>query len=378
MSDDEIQSPTPTPDDALSSPSPADLDELRRRIDDVDKRLIDALSARAQVVVEIGRVKRSEGTPIYAPHREREVLDKAIRSNPGPLSARTIESIYRELMSGSFSLELPLRVGYLGPPGSFSHVAATRHFGSSIEYDDLHEIDHVFEEVAAGRCHYGLAPYENSIGGGITDTLDAFQEHKVTVYAEALIEVAQTLLANCQPNEIQRIYSKPQIFSQCRRWLGRQYPDAELVPMASSSTAVRHAADEPHAAAIGSRLAGTIYGVKPLFESIQDKPNNITRFLIIGQDAALPSGDDKTSIMFVTAHKPGALVDVLGVFRDAGINLSHIEKRPSGRTNWEYTFFIDCDAHHTESHMKAAIEEAGSHCVSLAVLGSYPRAQAVL
>ena len=374
------QSPQTPPDDSIHDVARGDggLETLRRRIDEVDRRLIEALSERARIVAEVGQAKRAAGGPIYVPHRERQVLDRVLADNPGPLPDRTIEAIYRELMSGSFVLEQPLYVGYLGPPGSFSHVAATRHFGSSVEFDDLHEIDHVFEEVAAGRCHYGLVPYENSIGGGITDTLDAFQCHDVAIYAEALIDVRQTLLANCPPGEIRRIYSKPPIFGQCRRWLGRHYPDAELIPTVSSSRAVQQAAEEEGAAAIGSTLAGELYGVKPLFEQIQDKANNITRFLIIGKEAAEPTGDDKTSVMFVTVHKPGALVDVLAVFRDAQINLSHIEKRPSGRTNWEYTFFIDCDRHQRDAAMAAAIEGAQSHCLSLKVLGSYPRAQRIL
>ncbi len=359
-------------------PTAAELEEFRQRIDALDRRLIETLCERAKIVVEVGKHKQATGTPIYAPHREKQVLERVLEANPGPLSSRTVEAIYRELMSGSFQLELPLRVGFLGPAGSFSHVAAVRQFGSSVEHDDLHEIDHVFEEVAAGRCHYGLVPYENSIGGGITDTLDAFQQHEVIAYAEALIEVSHTLLANVPANAIERIYSKPQVFSQCRRWLSAHYPNVEQIHTASSASAVQRAAGEAGAAAIGSELAGEIYGVKPLFQSIQDKANNITRFLVIGREQAEPSGDDKTSIMFVTAHKPGALVDVLGVFRDAGINLSHIEKRPSGRMNWEYTFFIDCEGHRSEQMMIDAIEEARAHCVSLKVLGSYPRAQRVL
>lgn len=370
--------PDPPQPDGPTTPDPEALNALRLAIDDVDRRLIDTLSERARLVVEVGNVKRGSGTPTYAPHRERQVIERALAANPGPLGPRTIEAIYRELMSGSFTLELPLRVGYLGPPGSFSHVAATRHFGSSVEMDDLHEIDHVFEEVAAGRCNYGLVPYENSIGGGITDTLDAFQRHRVTVYAEALIAVTQNLLTNGPAAAIERIYSKPQIFSQCRGWLAKQFPTAELIPMPSSSAAVIRAAEESGAAAIGSSLAGSIYGVKTLFESIQDNATNVTRFLIIGREAAQPTPDDKTSIMFVTAHKPGALVDVLSVFRDASINLSHIDKRPSGRTNWEYTFFIDCDAHATNPVMAKAIDDARAFCVALTVLGSYPRATRVL
>ncbi|MEM7228304.1 MAG: prephenate dehydratase [Planctomycetota bacterium] len=358
--------------------TPERLEELRRQIDAVDRRLIDAISERARIVVEVGESKRSTGVPIYAPHRERQVIDRVLGMNPGPLGDRTLEAIYRELMSGSFSLELPLRVGYLGPAGSFSHVAAVRHFGSSVEHADLHEIDHVFEEVAAGRCHYGLVPYENSIGGGITDTLDAFQQHDVTIYAETLIEVSHTLLSNSAPTEITRIYSKPQIFGQCRQWISKQYPQAELIPTASSSAAVQQAVKEADAAAIGSVLAGELYGAKPLFESIQDKGNNITRFLIIAKEHAQASGEDKTSIMFVTSNKPGALVDVLQVFRDAGINLTHIDKRPSGRTNWEYTFFIDCEAHRDDEVMQRAVEDAGEHCLSLTILGSYPQAKGIL
>ena len=360
---------------------PADethLVDLRRRIDEIDDRLVQLLSERAGIVVAVGKAKQTRGTPIYAPHREAEILSRAIARNTGPLSARTIEAIFRELMSGSFALELPLRVGHLGPPGSFSHIAAVRHFGASVECTDLGTIDGVFEEVAARRCHYGLVPYENSIGGSITDTLDALAEHEVTIYAEALIEVAHALLANCGPSDVKRIYSKRDVFSQCRQWLNRQYAEAELVTTESSSAAVQKAVSEPHAAAIGSALAGELYGVNLLFEQIQDKPNNITRFLVIGREAALPTGDDKTTLLFVTADKPGALVDVLAVFRDAEINLSHIEKRPSGRTNWEYTFFIDCEGHRGDAKMAAALPDVRSHCVCLKVLGSYPRARRIL
>ena len=356
----------------------AHLAELRRRIDEVDKRLVETLSERARIVVDIGRAKQSQGTPIYAPHREAEVLARVLANNPGPLSDRAIEAVYRELMSGSFRLELPLQVGHLGPRGSFSHIAAVKHFGSSVQCVDLGSIDGVLAEVEARRCHYGLVPYENSIGGSITESLDALAEHDVTIYAEALIEVSHAFLTNCPPGDVTTIYSKREVFGQCRKWLARQYPEAGLVSLESSAAAVRRAAAEPNAGAIGSRLAGELYDVKPLYEQIQDIPNNITRFLIIGREAALPTGDDKTSIMFVTADKPGALVDVLAVFRDAQINLSHIDKRPSGRTNWQYTFFIDCQGHRTDQAMTRALKDAAAHCVSLKVVGSYPRAKRIL
>ncbi len=354
------------------------LPELRDLIDAVDTQLIALLNQRADVVVQVGKLKRGDGTPIYAPHREKAVLAKVLEMNAGPLSSRTVEAIYRELLSGSFSLELPLRVAYLGPRGSFSHMAAVRHFGSSVEHADLHTIDGVFKEVAGGHANYGLVPYENSTMGSITDTLDAFQEFDVTIYAEALIEINHHLLGQGVADEIAAIHSKPQIFEQCRDWIVQHFPRVPLVPAASSAAAVQLAVENPSIAAIGSAFAGKIYGLNSIFEHIEDHPNNITRFLVIAKQEALPCGEDKTSIMFSTAHKPGALVDVLNVFREKAINLSHIEKRPSRQTNWEYTFFIDCDAHQTDEPMRDAIEEARAHCRELAVLGSYPKATRIL
>ena len=362
-------------DDQLSQ---LDLEELRRRIDEIDERLVQALSDRANVVVEVGRAKRTDGTPIYAPDREKRVLERVLSLNKGPLSSRSIEAIYRELMSGSFSLELPLRIGYLGPPGTFSHAAAIRHFGSSVELVEHSAIDMVFEDVAARRVNYGLVPYENSIGGSITDTLDAFRDHDVIVYAEAQVQVDQSLLANCDQGEITAIHSKPQAFTQCRKWLLDRFPRVPLIPRASTALAVQAAAEEHGVAAVGSPFAGEIHGVNVLFERISDKPNNITRFLVISREVAKPTGQDKTSVMFTTKHEPGALVDVLLEFRKAGVNLSHIDKRPSGRENWDYTFFIDTEGHIEDDRLVQAVEGARSHCVDLRVLGSYPKSQRVL
>jgi chorismate mutase/prephenate dehydratase len=357
------------------------LSDLRQRIDSLDQSLVNLLNERAEVVSAIGKVKRRDDTPIYAPHREREVLNRVLEANRGPLLSRTLEAIYRELMSGSFALEQPIRIGYLGPKGSFSHMSAVKHFGSSVEFEDLREIAGVFTEVQRGHVTYGLVPIENSLGGGIVETLDAFRDADVTIYAEVLVSIHHTLLANCEPKEVRRIYSKPEIFSQCRVWLTTQYPNADRIPMASSSRAVQLVARQPPAAgcaAIGSALAGELYGVKTLFEKIEDNVNNITRFLVIGRQEAKPTGSDKTSLMFTTANKPGALVDVLQVFREAGINLTHIDKRPSGRLNWEYTFFIDAEGHREDDQMRQAMQATSEHCLSMKMLGSYPKAGQVL
>ncbi|MEL7472820.1 MAG: prephenate dehydratase domain-containing protein [Planctomycetota bacterium] len=359
----------------------------------MDAKLVDLLNARAELVVEVGKTKQRGDVPIYAPHREAEVLERVLGSSDGPLPQRTIEGVYKELMSGSFALEQPLRIGFLGPAGSHSHHAAVTQFGSSVEYEDLHEIAGVFTEVRRGHVDYGLVPIENTTGGGIAETLGAFQDQasgdgSVTVYGEILIAIHHALLANIKPSEVRRIHSKPEVFSQCKTWLATQYPGADLISAASSSRAAQTAIEEnqkareigaePAAAAVGSKLAGRIYGLKVLFPRIEDNPDNITRFFIISRQRAERSGDDKTSIMFQTADKPGALVEVLGVFERAGINLTHIDKRPTGRVSWEYTFFIDAQGHRDDASMARAILEAEKHCKDLVVLGSYPRAKRIL
>lgn len=372
------------------SPAPPNLDHLRKAIDELDMRLVELLNRRSELVVEVGRHKREHGIPVYAPHREAEVLQNVLAANRGPLPGRSLEGIYRELMSGSFALEQPLRVGYLGPPGSFSHAAAVKHFGSSVEFDDLHQIAGVFTEVRRGHVDYGLVPIENSIGGGVVEAMDAFRDARgdLSVYAEVQIEVHHALLANCPPGSVRRIHSKPEIFDQCRGWLATQYPQADQIPAASSSRAAQTAAEEcrlalqigaePASAAIGSELAGQIHGLNLLFAKIEDNPDNVTRFFVISRHRAKRSGDDKTSIMFTAADKPGALVGVLSVFDRAGINLTHIDKRPSGRTNWTYTFFIDAQGHAEDPALAAAIVEARTHCQELEVLGSYPRSRRIL
>ena len=351
---------------------------LRQRIDELDHRLVQLLNERASVVVQIGRVKRDGSAPIYAPDREKAVLEQVRAYSQGPLPDACLEAIWRELMSGSFALERPLRVGYLGPPGSFSHLAARRKFGASVEYDNLDDIPAVFDEIARGHIDYGLVPIENSAIGGIGETLDAFLSTKVQVCAEVLINIHHNLLSNSPPEQITRIYSKPEALGQCRKWVSGQLQHAEKIPVASTSRAAELAASEPGAAAIASSLAGELYGVKVQFANIEDNPHNTTRFFIIAAQPSRPTGDDKTSIMFTTEHKAGALVDVLDVFRSFEINLTHIDKRPSKRVNWEYSFFIDVVGHIEQANVRDAIEEARKHCRQLTILGSFPRAKEVI
>ena len=356
----------------------ASLEPLRLRIDELDGQIVDLLNERARVVVQIGNIKRDGQAPIYAPDREQRVLDHVRGRNRGPLPDQCLEAIWRELMSGSVALERPLRIGYLGPAGSFSHLAARRKFGASVEYDDLDSIRGVFEEIARSHIDLGIVPIENSIDGGIAETLDSFFESPAQICAEVLVNIHHNLLANTAVNEIERIYSRPNGFSQCRQWLSLQLRRAERIPVASTSKAAEMAVQQPRAAAIGSVLAAEIYGLKTQFANIEDNPNNTTRFLVIASQSPKPTGDDKTAVMFTTAHKTGALSAVLDVYREHGLNLTHIDKRPSKQQNWEYFFFVDFEGHRDEANVEKALREARKHCLQLTLLGSFPRAKEVL
>ena len=376
--------------DPLSTPeSPAadahalanrQLAPLRQQIDELDQQLIGLLNERAKIVIEVGEIKRGAGEviPIYAPDREHAVMQKIREANQGPLPDACVEAIWRELMSGSFALERALRIGYLGPAGSFSHLAARRKFGASVEYDELTDFPAIFDEVARGHLDYGLIPIENSTHGGVTASLDCFLDTPVKIAAEVRVAIHHNLLSRCPIGEITHVYSHQQALGQCRRWLAAQLPHASTVATVSTSEAARIAAREPNAAAIGSSLAAQLHDVPILYSNIEDNPNNQTRFFVIARQSAKPTGDDKSSILFTTEHKPGALAEVLNVFREHGLNMTRLAERPSQRMNWEYYFFIDVEGHAEQPEVAAALKEAKKHCLQLTVLGSFPSAREVL
>ena len=267
------------------------------------------------------------------------------------------------------------RVGFLGPKGTFSHIATLAHFGVGVELIELASIESVFEMVDRGLCSHGVVPYENAIGGSIVETLDAFQERSTSICGETLVVVNHCVLSKGSLDEIVRIFSRGEVFAQCRKWLAQRFPNTPLISVSSTAAAAEEAARDSSSAAIASTVAGSMFGLSAHFQDIEDRPNNITRFLILGADITPPSGNDRTTIMFATANRPGALVDVLDSFRKHGVNLSHIEKRPSGRENWTYTFFVDADAHQMDDSLKNALNTAREHVSTLQVLGSYPAAQ---
>jgi chorismate mutase/prephenate dehydratase len=352
------------------------LEDLRKKIDQIDAKLVELLNERAQVVIQIGKVKANG--PVYSPDREKQVLKRIAGLNKGPLPDKTLCAIWRELMSGSFFLERPLRIGFLGPEGSFTHTAAIRKFGQSVDYEAVLDIRGIFDEVSKEHCDLGVVPVENSAGGGVIETLDAFVDTDVLVCAEVYMPIHHNLLANCKLEEVKKVYSKPEVFAQCRRWLGATFKEANTIAVASTAAAAALAAKEKFAAAIGSDIAAELYGLKIICENIEDIANNVTRFLVISKEDARPTGDDKTSILFSTAHKAGALADVLDVFKNREINLTNIESRPSKKRQWEYYFFVDCQGHRKDENLIACLEEVKQHCLQLSVLGSYPRSDALL
>ena len=354
------------------------LEELRKQIDTVDAKLLKLLNDRARIVIEIGKLKNKTAGPIYAPDREKAVFDKIAKANTGPLPDKALVAVWRELMSGSFALERPLRIAYLGPQGSFTHTAATLKFGQSVEYEAVADIRAIFDEVSRGHSDLGVVPIENSAGGGVNESLDAFIESDVMICAEVYMAIHHNLLANCRLDQIKHIYSKPEVFAQCRNWLSATFKGAETISVASSARAAQMAAEEPSAAAIGSSVAAELYDLKIICENIEDIANNVTRFLIISKEDAKPTGEDKTALLFSTSHKAGALVDVLEIFRKHGLNLTNIESRPSKKREWEYYFFVDFLGHKQDENTQKAMEQARQHCLQLSVLGSFPKNIALL
>lgn len=353
----------------------ATLPELRQTIDKLDEQIVALLNSRAGIAQAIGRLKAVSGQAVFAPDREREVLDRVTALSQGPLSSESLTAIYRELMSASFALERPPRVGYLGPKGSYSHEAAMGQFGASVEYDPLVNIRAVFEELSRGHLDYGVVPVENSASGAVVDTLDSFIEHGTHVCCELYRPIHHNLMANCRQEEIEVIYSKPEAFAQCQRWLGQTGLSQRICPASSTSKAAEMAAGQKNAAAVGSSLAAKLYGLQVLAANIEDNPNNATRFFVLGNAPTKSTGDDRTSLMLVTAHHAGALVEVLLAFRKAKINMTMLTSRPSAKAEQEYNFFVDFDGHIDDPAVQQAISDAQSHCRILKVLGSYPRAR---
>ncbi len=352
------------------------LKKLRKEIDQIDEEILKLLNRRAEVVLEIAEEKRKKNERFYVPHREHEILQRLTRLNKGPFPNDALRIIFREIISASLSLEEPLKVACLGPLATFTHLAAIRHFGSFAKIIPVDSIKDVFEAVLDKSADYGVVPIENSNEGVVSHTLDMFMDVDLKVSAEIMLEVTHNLLSKSGDiKKIKKIYSHPQAFAQCRRWLERNMPDAELVDTTSTAKAAELAARDPKGAAIASDLAAKMYDLKFVKRSIEDNKNNYTRFLVISEDFPPPTGKDKTSIMLSIKDKPGALFEVLTPFYKEKINLTKIESRPSKRKAWEYIFFIDLEGHINDKKVLKALKSIEKYCIFLKVLGSYPKSE---
>ncbi len=351
------------------------LDELRQKIDSLDAQIIQALNERARAAQAIGELKRNAQAPIYVPEREKIVFQKLAQCNSGPLDDKAFQAIYREVISAIRALEKPTSVAFLGPRDTFSHMAALRIFGVAAEYLPLPSFPDVFTEVERKRIDYGVVPVESSMGGSVSDTLDRFISSNLKIVNEVLLHITQNLMANCALQEIQRVYSKDNALLQCRNWLRANLPNAELIETSSTAEAARRAAEEPHAAAIASKLAAQTYSLDILVERIEDAPHNYTRFVVVGHQIVKRTGDDKTSILVWVKDKPGALYNLLLPFSRRNINLTRIESRPSQQKAWEYVFFIDFLGHVEDQVVQDVLEESSDFARNIKVLGSFPRAE---
>lgn len=350
------------------------LDDLRKRIDELDEKLIELLNERTQAALEIGRLKHEQDREIYVPAREKAVLDRAVKSNKGPLKDESVLAIYREIMSASLALEHRMNVAFLGPSATFTHQAARARFGGSVEYMACETIGEVFGVVEKQSADYGVVPIENSTEGAVTHTLDEFVDTSLKICSEIYLPIAHHLMARGPRDAIRKLYSNPQVFGQCRRWLFQNMPKAELIPVSSTARAAEMAASEPDSGALAGELAAELYGLTILERDIQDIGGNSTRFLVIGKSYGEPTGNDKTSLLFGIKHKAGALCSALEILKKYGLNMTKIESRPSKAKAWEYYFFVDLEGHVAESNVQTALDELGEHCTVLTVLGAYPRA----
>ncbi len=353
-----------------------DLEKLRQQIDAIDNQILDLLNQRAEVVIGVGKAKEKADGPFYVPSREKAIYERLSAQNPGPFPNEAVTKVFREIISASLNMELPLQVAFLGPQSTFTHMAAMQQFGLSAQLVPLKSIPSVFEEVERGRAHYGVVPVENSTEGVVNHTLDMFIGSELQVIAEIMLEISHNLLSKTgNPELISKIVSHPQPLAQCRHWLEANMADIPLVDVASTAAAAQLAAEDESAAAIASQAAAVQYDLQIVKAKIEDNPNNFTRFLVIGKKTPERSGQDKTSIMFSVKDNPGILYRMLEPFSKRQINLSKIESRPMKQKAWEYIFFLDLIGHIEDKEIHDAVEELRGHCHFLKVLGSYPIAR---
>jgi chorismate mutase/prephenate dehydratase len=349
-----------------------DLDKLRRDIDAVDDELLGLFNRRAGLARRIGSLK--SGAPVYRPEREAQILGRLQKDNPGPLPGERVASIFAEVISACRGLEEAIRVTYLGPEGTFSEQAVRKHFGRAVEALPVASVDEAFRRAEARSVQFTVVPVENSTEGVVGRTLDLLLATPLRICAEIELRVQQNFLSNTALKNVRRVYSHAQSLAQCNGWLGQNLPHAERIPVASNAEAAQRAAKEEGAGAIAGEMAAERYALQVLARSIEDSPNNTTRFLVLGEVDAAPTGRDRTSLVMSAENKPGAVHALLTPLAEHGVSMTRIESRPARRATalWEYMFFIDVDGHHKDAGVAKALAQLRARAPFLKVLGSYP------
>lgn len=358
--------------------SSGSLKKIRAELGTVDREILRMLNERARLVMEVGRVKSDQGLEVYDPSQESRVYSHLKEANEGPLPDAAIGHIFREIISCSRSLQGAITVSCLGPEASFTHQAALSHFGRGAIFSPRQTIPDVFEEIERGEAAWGVVPVENSIEGSVRQTLDRLITTPVAIRAEVYLRICHCLLSSHRRKDrIRKIYSHPQAFAQCRRWLEAHFPRCTLEAAESTSAAAQKASQEPQSAAIAGNIAAEHYGMKILAQGIEDHPGNTTRFLVLGKGEGEPTGKDKTTILFGTGHKPGALFNGLEPLAQGRVNILSIESRPAQDRLWEYLFFLDIEGHRQEERIAGCLLEMEGRISFLKVLGSYPKGEVV-
>ena len=351
------------------------LGEVRGRIDSIDRQIQALIAERARFALQVGKAKGPLKAAIdyYRPEREAQVLRMVVDRNQGPLADEVLVRLFREIMSACLAQQEPLKIGYLGPEGTFSQQAVHKHFGHSAHGLPLASIEEVFQEVAAGNADFGVVPVENSGQGTIQITLDMFLTSPLKICGEVELRVHQHMLSRSgRLEDIERVYSHPMSLAQCKSWLRQNLPKAEKIAVSSNAEAARRARGSDEAGAIAGIAAGHVYGLKVVAGPIEDRPDNTTRFLVIGRELLPPCGHDRTSLLVFLRDRPGALFDVLSPFARHGVSMDRIESRPAHTGRWQYAFFIDVLGHVQDSALAAALSELDQAAVQVKVLGSYP------
>lgn len=357
-----------------------ELKRLRDQIDALDDQVLDLINQRARLAQAIGHLKNGI---VYRPEREAQVIRRLRQNNPGPLTGESVAVVIREIMSACRALEQPLTVAYLGPQGTFSEAAMVKHFGHAVQGLPVASIDEVFDAVERGEAQYGVAPVENSTEGAVSRTLDKLLGSPLKICGEVPLRVRQHLMRRADAvagegaqssglDGIQVVYSHAQSLSQCHEWLNRNLPAARRIRVTSNGEGARMAAEDPGAAAVAGELAAEHYGLAIIGRDIEDEPNNTTRFLVLAQEDAAPSGQDKTSLVLSARNRPGALLDLLQPLAQQGVGLTKLESRPARGGAWEYVFYMDLEGHRQDARIQSVLAAMEDHATMMKLLGSYP------